>query len=318
MTKTIIVRHERPEWTRDYVERLTPMFPQLSFRPAWTLDEAMAMAPEAEAIMGIGPQLPPALFAAMTRLEWVQTLTTGIDNFLHMTELPTGVPVTNIVGVQGPQMSETALALMLALARDMPGMLRAQAEARWDRRMQTALFGKTLCLLGLGSIAETLTVYARTLGMRVVGVSDGRTEAPGVERIYPRAALAEAAGTADFLVVLVPLTPETRHIVNAGVLAAMKPGAFLLNLARGGCLDAAALIDALESGRIAGAALDVFERTPLPPDDPLWRAPNLIISPHVGGYADIYAEQCLPTVIENLRIYVERGAGGLRSALPEK
>ncbi|MFN3146623.1 MAG: D-2-hydroxyacid dehydrogenase [Paracoccaceae bacterium] len=318
MTKTIIVRHERPEWTRDYVERLTPMFPGMAFKPAYTLDEAMALAPAAEAIMGIGPQLPPALFAATTRLEWVQTLTTGIDNFLHMKELPEGVPVTNIVGVQGPQMSEATMALMLALARDLPGVLRAQAEARWDRRMQIALHGKTLCLLGLGSIAETLTVYARTFGMRVIGVSDGRREAPGVERIYPRAALAEAAGEADFLVVLVPLTPETRHIVDARVLAAMKPGGFLLNMARGGCVDPAALIEALEAGRIAGAALDVFERTPLPPDDPLWTAPNLIISPHVGGYADIYADQCLPTVIENLKIYAEQGPGGLRSVLPAR
>lgn len=318
MSKTILIRHERPDWSEDYAARLGALFPAFDFRAAATVEDAMRIAPEAHAFIGIGPQMPPALVAAMTRLEWIQTLTTGIDCFLHMEELPPHVPVTRITGVHGPQVSETALLMMLSLARKLPAMLDAQKEARWDRNLQTALHGKTLCILGLGSIAETLALYAKTMGMRVTGVSDGRVEAPHVDRIYRRAALNEAAAEADFLVVLVPLSPETRHIVNAGVIAAMKPTGYLLNLARGGCVDEAALIAALKAGRIAGAGLDVFETEPLPPDDPIWRAPNVVLTPHVGGFADIYAEQCLPTVIENLTIYAEHGAGALTSALPER
>jgi D-2-hydroxyacid dehydrogenase (NADP+) len=197
-------------------------------------------------------------------------------------------------------------------------MLEAQKTAVWNRQLQPVLYGKTLCILGLGSIAETLTLYASTMGMTITGVSDGRESAPGVDRIYKRADLPAAAAEADFLVVLVPLSGATRYIVDAEVLLAMKREAFLINLARGGCVDEAALIEALEAGEIAGAGIDVFEREPLPPDDPLWKAPNVILTPHVGGFADIYAQQCLPTVVANLKIYSESGAGALETALERK
>ena len=313
--KTVIVRHERPDWTDWYVEQLAAEFPDHDFRRAHSLEDAMAHAREAHAFIGIGPQMPPALVAAMPRLEWVQSLTTGIDNLLAMAEMPKGVPITRCTGVQGPQMAELALLMMLSLVRGFPRLLENQKRALWDRQPQPLLYGKTVCLLGLGSIAERLTLCCTTLGMTVTGVSDSRKAAPHVARIVRRAQLEQAAAEADFLIVLIPLSPATRHIVDARVLAAMKPSCFLINLARGGCVDEDALLDALERGAIAGAGIDVFETEPLPPDSPLWQAPNTILTPHVGGYADIYHKQCFPIVRENFRAYAEGGPGALKGAV---
>ena len=318
MTKSIIVRHEIAELTDNYLLKLTPMFPEIEFHAAYSLEDAMDLAPEAHAFIGIGPFVPPVMIGAMAKLEWVQTLTTGVDNFLNMAELPDHVPVTNIKDVQGPQVSETALMLMMSLARRLPAMFEAQKAARWERHMQPALFGKTLCILGLGNISETLALYAKTLGMKVLGVSDSRVKAPNVDRTYKRDELNVAAAECDFLVVLVPLSEKTHHIINAKVLSAMKPTGFVLNLARGGCIDETALIEALKAETIAGAGLDVFEHEPLPQADPIWSAPNVVLTPHIAGFADIVAEQCLPTVIKNLRIYAETGASGLNSAIPNK
>ncbi len=315
MRKTVLIRHEQTEWTDIYKTRLTKMFPDMDFLAAHSVEEAIALGPRAHAIIGIGPQMPPALIRAMGQLEWIMSMTTGVDSLLAMEDLPPGLPISRVLGVHGPQMTELALMLMLSLARDLPGMLQAQARRAWVRRGQPLLYGKTLCLLGLGNIAETLARVAKTLEMRVTGVSDSRTEAPNVDRIYSRAALHDAAAEADFLVVLVPLSDSTRNIVDAGVLRAMKRSGFLLNLARGGCVDEAALIAALKAGEIAGAGVDVYEQEPLPPDDPIRDAPNVILTPHIGGMADIYHEQCFPIVVENLKTYAAHGAGALKDTL---
>lgn len=312
--KTVIVRHELPAWTDTYVTRLRETFPGFDIRAAYGPEKAMAHASEAAAYIGIGPKMSPELVAAMPRLEWVQSLTTGVDNLLAMEAMPAHVAISRVTGVQGPQMAELALAFMLALARRLPQVLAAQGQAIWDRQPQPLLNGKTVCIFGLGSIAETLALYCKTLGMRVTGVSS-REAAPNVDAIYPASRLVEAAAEADCLVVLVPLNDRTRHSVGAEVLSAMKPSAFLINIARGGCVDEAALLDALRTGQIAGAGLDVFEAEPLPADNPLWTAPNVILTPHVGGFADTYHEQCWPTVLSNFRTWAEGGPEALTDAV---
>ena len=312
--KTVVIRHELPEWTDWCVDRLSAEFPEHEFRAAHSLEEALDHAPDAHAFIGIGPKMTPQLVASMPKLEWVQSLTTGIDNLLAMPEMPSGLPISKVTGVQAPQMSELALTLMFALARRLPAVLSAQARGEWDRRPQSLLHGKTVCLLGLGRIAETLALYCRTLGMEVTGIS-GRDGAPNVDRIYPRERLLEAASEADFLVVLIPLSAATRHIVGKSVLDAMKPTAFLINIARGGCVDEVALLEALENGTIAGAGIDVFETEPLPPDSPLWTAPNAILTAHVGGFADTYHQQCYPTMLANCRTYLEQGPDALTDAV---
>ena len=312
--KTVIIRHEMPAWSDWYVQELTREFPGHQFRAAHDEAEAMALAPVAQAYIGLGPKMSPELVAAMGKLEWVQSLTTGVDNLLAMEAMPKGLPISRCTGMHGTQMSELALTLMLALMRDLPRALAAQARHEWERWPQPLLADKTVCILGLGAIAETLALYCKTLGMTVTGIS-GRGSAPNVDRIYPRARLTQAAAEADFLVVLIPLSPETRHIVNAEVLTAMKPSAYLVNIARGGCVDEAALLAALKDGQIAGAGIDVFETEPLPADNPLWDTPNTIITPHVGGFADVYHKQCFPTVLANMRTYLTDGPEALTEAV---
>jgi D-2-hydroxyacid dehydrogenase (NADP+) len=269
-------------------------------------------AAAAEAVVALAQAIDAAVLTALPRLRFIQALTTGTDP-LDALPLPPGVAIASARGLHGPQMAEMAFLHMLALARDFPAMRANQAQHRWVRWPQPLLLGKTVVLLGLGAIAEALAARCQAFGMCVVGVSDGRREAAGCDAVLPRAALTEAAAMADFLIVLVPLTPATERLVDARVLAAMKPGGVLLNLARGRVVDEAALIAGLGAGRPAAAGLDVFETEPLPVSSPLWDMPNVVITPHVGGMSDCYAAQALPLVIDNLRRWQQSGPAGLRN-----
>lgn len=272
--------------------------------------EAMPLAPDATVIVGLGPFLPSALFTAAPKLEWVHTLTTGVDNLLADTAL-TGLAITNSGGFHGPQMSELAILMMLSCARKFPRMLEHQNSATWERWKQPLLLDKTVCIVGVGAIAQTLAGLCNAFGMRVTGVSDGRTQVDGFAKIHKRAALTTAASQADFLVVLTPYSPATHHIINAEILAAMKPSAFLINISRGGCVDETALLETLRAKRIAGAALDVFATEPLPPSSPFWSQPNVIVTPHIGGFADIYAQQALPIVARHMTEWLHGGTAAL-------
>lgn len=294
-----------------YAAKLAEAVPDLRYVAATDEARALAHTAGAEVVIALAPVLSPALLSAMPRLQWVQALTTGVDNLMGLK----GVALTNCHGIHGPQMSELAVLLMLSSQRRFPAMLEAQRYHVWDRRKQPLLAGKTACILGLGSIAEHMAGVLAAFGMRVTGVSSGRAEAPGFARVFPREALAEAASGADFLIVLVPYSQSTHHIVDAAVLRAMKPSAHLINLARGGCVDEDAVQAALARGRIAGAAMDVFATEPLPADSPLWDTPGLIVTPHVGGFSDSYAEQALPILVANMADFARGGVQALKGRL---
>jgi len=238
----------------------------------------------------------------MPKLAWIHALTTGIDPLLAL-KLPSSVIVTSSRGIHGPQMAELAILLMLALSRDFPRMLANQREKSWQRWGQRLLVGKTVMMVGVGAISEALAARCKPLGLKVVGVTSRRS-VEHFDELQPRQRLKETVSTADFLVLLVPYSPETHHMIDASVMAAMKPSAYLINMARGGVVDEAALIDALQTRRLAGAGLDVFAQEPLPYSSPLWTLDNVIITPHVGGMSDIYAEQILPLLVHNVRAYV--------------
>ena len=269
-------------------------------------------ASAAQVVVALAHAIDAGLVRALPNLRFIQALTTGTD---HLDALPLkpGVAIASARGIHGPQMAEMAFLHMLALARDFPAMRDNQVRRAWVRWPQRLLFGKTVVLVGLGAIAEALAPRCQAFGMRVVGVSDGRQKAPGCDTVLPRGALTEAAGMADFLVVLVPLAPATERLIDAAVLAAMKPDGMLINLARGRVVDETALIAGLRAGRPAGAGLDVFETEPLPPDSPLWTMPNVVVTPHLGGMSDIYARQALPLVIDNLRIWRQGNPEQLRN-----
>jgi D-2-hydroxyacid dehydrogenase (NADP+) len=240
----------------------------------------------------------------MARLEWVHCLISGTDQLRPALEERRDILLTSSRGIHGPQMSEMALLHMLWLNRQAGRMHRNQLVHVWEAWEQRALDGKTVGIVGLGAIGERLARVCKALDMTVYGVS--RTDRPvdGVDRVFDRSQLVDVAGQVDFLVLVLPRTADTEDLVDAEVLAAMRPTAFLVNLARGGVVDEDALLQALRDGRIAGAGLDVFATEPLPVDSPFWDLENVLVTPHVGGRSDRYGQQLLTIVEPNLRRYL--------------
>jgi phosphoglycerate dehydrogenase-like enzyme len=245
------------------------------------------------------------LIRKAVNLEWIQALGTGVDAILGLPSLPKGVLVTSTRGIHGPQMSELAVLLMLALTRRFPDTVRNQDKSVWDRWPAELLWMKKVGIFGLGAVGEEIALRCKAFGMTVYGINRSGRGVDAVDRMFGLDGLLTVAREVDYFIVAVPLTPETRGMVGAEVVSAMKPTAFLLNLARGPVVDEKALIRALESRTIAGAGLDVFNEEPLPQGHPFWKMKNVIVTPHVGGTSTFYVSQVLPIFRENLRRYLK-------------
>ena len=289
-----------PEVGAKYLANLKRRFPEVKIDMVDHHSKVDPYIGAADMLITFGAHMADHVLEKGVRLKWIQALGTGVDGICDRTALRDGVIVTNMHGLHGESMSESALLSMLALARSLPRSLRSQARHAWERFTVKLVSGKTVGILGVGAIAKDLAPRCKALGMRVVGITSAKRELPGFDRMFARHELAAAVPSLDFLVLLTPYSEQTRGIVNANVLKAMKPSSFLINLARGGIVDEAALIEALSRGTIAGAALDVFATEPLPPAHPFWDMPNVIITPHLGGFHDQYAEKALPVIEENL------------------
>jgi phosphoglycerate dehydrogenase-like enzyme len=259
---------------------------------------------ETDVLLCFSPPMADHVVRDARRLKWIQALGTGVDNIIDLPSLRPDVLVTNIRGIHGAPVSEAAIAYMLSLARDMPHSVHAQDRSTWDRQPAHLLTGKTVGILGVGLIAEYLAPLCKAFGMTVIGITGSPRAVKGFDRVVGRGELLAVAPALDFLVALIPMSAETRNIVGEKVFAAMKPTAHLVNVARGGVVDEAALIRALESGEIAGAALDVFAQEPLPPTSPLWKAKNLTLFPHLGGYSHGYEDRAMPTIEDNMRKFL--------------
>ncbi|CAN5528479.1 D-2-hydroxyacid dehydrogenase [soil metagenome] len=218
------------------------------------------------------------------RLRWLHIGGVGVDWALFPELVESDVVVTNSRGVFDVTLPEYAVALMLALAKDLPGTIEAQAHGEWHHRLLEPLAGSRALIVGAGSIARATARLLRSLGVAATLV--GRHERPGGDdgvAIRAVSELPRLLAETDWLIVLAPLTPETQGLVGARELTLLPRGARLVNLGRGPIVDEAALLDALRSGHLAGAALDVFSSEPLPPGHPMWTAPGVIVSPHIGG-----------------------------------
>jgi D-2-hydroxyacid dehydrogenase (NADP+) len=252
------------------------------------------------------------VFANAPKLKWVQALGTGVDGVIDQPSLGKNVTVTNIRGIHGAPVSEAAIMSMLALSRDLPRSVRSQDQNSWARWAPRLLDNKTVGIYGVGLIAEALAPRCKAFGMTVWGYSSSSRAVPGFDRMLLRNDLVSTAKDLDYLVLLVPYSEETRHSIGADVFAAMKPSAYFVNLARGGVVDEDAMMAALKAGKIAGAALDVFQTEPLPSDHPLWSMKNVIITPHLGGFCDVYADLALVTVEHNMECFLRGDIDGMR------
>jgi len=287
-----------------YERIIAPRFPTLTVQTVGTIDELKANIVRAEILMSFGVRLPPGIFAHASRLKWVHAFGTGVDGIADQETLHRDVLITSTKGIHGPPVAEAALASMLALSRDLPRSVRGQDRRVWDKWRMRLLDRKIVGILGVGAIAQALAPRCQAMGMTVVGISRTPRPAAGFDRIVPRSDLEHVVGDLDYLVLLLPLEPDTRHIVGDRVLAAMKPTSYLINVARGGVLNDAALVRALENKKLAGAALDVFDQEPLPVDHPFWRMPNVIITPHFGGYYDRYVEDSADQICRNMERFL--------------
>jgi phosphoglycerate dehydrogenase-like enzyme len=228
------------------------------------------------------------------KLKWIHSTAAGVAQLMYPELRDSGIVVTNPSGVFSLPMAEHTMGLLLSLARNFPDSTRHQDRSHWGQQdiwdkpqHLSELSGQVLLIVGFGSIGRELAKRARAFDMRVWGVTrSGKGDTTHAEKIVPVAQFEEALPHADYVVIAAPETTETRHLIGAPQIAKMKPGARLINVGRGTLLDEAALIRALENGALGGAALDVTSVEPLPPDSPLWKAPNLFITPHTSAVSD--------------------------------
>lgn len=303
------VRYDDGVWNLPHaeMERLATQFPDVRFDSPADREESDRLLPEADIVLGWGVRR--SNFASAKRLRWVQLTAAGVGGLLFPEMVESPVIVTNARGLHATSMAEHALGVMLALARKLHLARDAQARRHWSQEEQWTqgppfdqLEGATLGVLGFGAVGGAIAARARTLGMRVCAVRrrPAADPAPADEQWGPNR-LPELIRTSDWLVLAAPLTPETRGVIGRGQLALMPKHARLVNLGRGALVDETALLEALAEGRIAGAALDVFQEEPLPAASPLWSLPQVIVTPHVSGFGPGFWERTCDLFARNLR-----------------
>jgi D-2-hydroxyacid dehydrogenase (NADP+) len=294
---------------KDYAERyrsyLQPKFPEVRFTEVHSGEAARGPIREADILLTYANFLSDDLIRAASRLRWIQAQTTGVDGIVDLPSLGKDVIVTSTRGIHAPPVSELAVLMMLALNRDLPGNVRNQDRRIWDRWPGKVLHRKTVGILGVGTISEALARQCKAFGMSVIGFTSTPRSTEHFDRMARRSELVQHAPELDYLVILAPLTPETRDIVDEKVFAAMKPTSYLINVGRGGVVKEDALLEALRSGSIAGAGLDAFANEPLDHDHPFWAMENVIVTPHVGGRYDQIVDYKLPIFERNLRLFLD-------------
>jgi len=309
--KIAIVLHDQfevwhpPAW---FLERLRTEFPDVpvAFSASKRTDEDALR----DADIMIGWSFSPEQLRAATALRWIYSITAAIDQFLDPSLAGGGVEITNAGGVHGPVVAEHALAMILALARRIPSAVRYQERRKWGleriwEERPREIAGARLLVVGLGSIGSELAAMAAALRMHVTGVRHNPEQgSAGAHEVAGFQQLDEALGRADFVVLALPLTPQTRRLIDARRLRLLKPDAYLINVSRAALIDEAALAAALRERRLGGAALDVFEEEPLPRRSKLWKLPQVLITPHMAFLTAKIWERHYQVFSANLRRYL--------------
>ena len=272
----------------------------------WTAEDTRARVAEADVLVVTG-FWSASLLDEARRLRFIQVCGAGYNQFDLEAIAARGIRLANGSGVNRNAVSDHALALMLAASRRLAEGRDNQHRHHWrpmisDRSVrEDELAGKTLLVYGLGAIGERIARLARAFDMRVIGFKrDASRHGGAADEVHPSSRFVDWLPEADFVALACPLTEETANVMDAGALAAMRPDAWLVNVARGGCVDTGALVQALERNAIAGAALDVTEPEPLPPVSPLWDMDNVIITPHTAGETRHYEDNVIDLLLANL------------------
>lgn len=304
MTNILIIVVMAEDLHLKYAEELRKEFPDLKIDIVDHVDKAEPFFADAEILIGRGSMLKDDTLGRMPKLKFLHATSTGTDSILSRPTLAPDVIVANTRGIQAIPVSEGVLSHMLALTRDLPFYVTAQAEHRWPRKPMPLLAGSTVGLFGIGSIASELAPKLKAFEMNVIGISSTPREVKGFDRVVSREELPSVIGSFDYFVLHAPLDDSTRDFANAKLFASMKPSAFFINFARGGLVVDEDLVDALKRGVIAGAGVDVYRTEPLPKDHIFWDCPNLFMTSHQGGSNVSYVDLALPAMKTNIRAYL--------------
>lgn len=312
--KLVIVLHHRfdlwnaPEW---FVERLRRDFPQIEI--VHFADYAGVEEQLRDAEVAIAWSLRPEQIKMAEKLRWIHSPAAAVHQLMFPELVSSDIVLTNAREVHGPVVAEHVIALIFALAKLLPEAVRLQQKRTWGQQIlwessprPREIAGATLGLVGMGSIGREVAKLAAALGMRVIAARENpdKPKPPGVEMVYSSAQINRLLSQSDYVVLAAPITPQTRGLMNADRFSKMKSDACLINVGRGPLIDEPALIEALEQKNIGGAALDVFEPEPLPPESPLWSTRNLLVTPHTAGLTDKLWERHYLLISENLRRYL--------------
>ncbi len=266
-----------------------------------------ALLAEAEALFAMGA--PPGMLARMPRLRWIQGLTAGVEAWLARPDLGPEVVLTCARGTHRVQMPENILGALFHITKPYHAIALDQRERRWTRRVSETLAGRTLGILGLGAIGREVARKAAALEMRVIGTrrsgGGGSAAVEGAQRVVGPERTEEVLAESDFVLLLLPVTPETGNLIDARRLRAMKRSAWLLNFGRGQLVVDQDLVAAVREGVIAGAVLDVFRQEPLPPEHPFWTTEGITVLPHIGGLHPGRNAMVAALLAENARRFLD-------------
>jgi len=287
-----------------YKSYLTTDYPDVNFRAAAEEDEVGDFIETTDILAAM--RISNDLLSRAKNLKWIQCMITGTD---FITKLPAfqarkDIILTSSRGIHGPQMAEMAIMLMIAMNRQFPRILRNQDRRVWDPWPTRLLYGKKVAILGVGAIGQTIAHRCKAFNMTVYGINPSRRELDVLDAYFGMDELLKATAEVDYFICVAPSKPDNQKMLNAEFFARMKPGAFFINIGRGDTVDEDALLEALKERKIAGAALDTFQQEPLPEDHPFWGMDNVIITPHIGGRCDVYAQQAAVIFHENLKRYL--------------
>jgi phosphoglycerate dehydrogenase-like enzyme len=289
--KIAILLHDEFEMWRPppwFVDKLRTDFPQVEVKYSATKRDDERALDGADVL--IGWSLSPEQLRAAKNLRWIYSITAAVDQFLYPELISSEIAVTNAGSVHGPVVAEHAIAMLLALAKRLPSAMRYQERRKWameaiwnEQPRPREVRGANVVVIGLGSIGAEVAAMAAALKMDVIGVREHPERGTaGAHEVVGYGSLDDAIARADFVVLAAPLTERTRHLIDARRLQLFTPTAFLINVSRGALVDEGALVKALRDRKIAGAALDVFEQEPLSRWSPLWKMPQVLITPHTA------------------------------------
>ncbi|MFC3957385.1 D-2-hydroxyacid dehydrogenase [Halovivax cerinus] len=311
-THEILIPHRYDRADR---ERLAVRFDELDdadVTVATTPDETLSGIETAT--IAVSSSVPHEWLERESDLEWVQGTTAGYDHFDLDALSEAGVALTTATGVHGQPIGEWALGAMLGIERDLFAARDRQRDAVWLRDSGGELASRTVGIVGLGAIGGRIAELASAVGCRVVGTKRDPSTAPdAVDAVFPADELDEVLRQAEYLVLACPLTDETRGLIDRDAMRTMPRDAVVVNIARGDVVDEDALVESLQQGRLAGAALDVFSTEPLPADSPLWDLPNVLVTPHVSGSTPHYYDRVAEIFAENFEHLAAGNPDGMRN-----